>query len=492
MHFRDIFTLCIIIALATAETGPTHDKVIVCYATNETSSNGTQFPIEDVDLNLCTHLIYADNLDVTTYTTGPWRDSLETSNYERFTNLRESYPHLKISLAIKHFLVDYLRIATDPASYWDFAKDASDYLLQHKFDGLDLMWEFSDISDTNLQPNQSFGDYANPNLRFDKEQIHSFVKRLKKTFKLHGLSVTSTFVATTENIAEVLDIPAISRHLDYVHFVQKYNFNWKPQEDIINYAIKERSINSTEQMINSLLERGVAANKLVMGVQFSGLLFRSIQGLGRFSATTFRRQLGYNEVCDALSKLSGWQKIYDPKSGLAIAKRMEPSSGAHLPRLSTIVFESGRSIVRKIQFAVSQKLAGAMVFPIDMDDFIGLCSVDKDTYADFKPPQGVNLNIDTNENRKFPLLRTVNEAILTQLEENDHSVVDRIEPNTPQGENVQVASRFAQIPTFMRRRANVPNKVRIFKIRRPIATVNIPAYDYNYDDLNLEILDALL
>lgn len=329
------------------------------------------------------------------------------------------------------------------------------------------------------------------------------MKRLKKTFKLHGLSLTSTFVATTVNIAEVLDIPVLSHHLDYVHFVQKYNFNWKPHGDIISHAITERSINNTEQMINGLIERGVAADKLVMGVQFSGLLFRSIQGLGRFSAATFRRQLGYNEVCDALSKLSGWQKTNDPQSGLTIAKRIELSPGAHLPQLSTIIFESGRLIVRKIQFAVSRKLAGVMVFPIDMDDFVGSCPIDKNTYADFIPPEGIELNIDAHENRKFPLLRTLNEAIRIQLDRNDHPVVAKIKSNIPQvsnipQENTKVASRFTLLPPVIghspltHRRVNVPSKVRILKIRRPIQTVNIPAYDYNYDDLNLEILDSLL
>lgn len=340
-------------------------------------------------------------------------------------------------------------------------------------------------------------------MRFDKEQIQNFVKRLKKTFKLNNLLLTSTFVATTENIVEVLDIPALSRHLDYVHFVQKYNFDWTPQGDIINHAIKERSIGNAEQIIDSLIKRGVAADRLVMGVQFSGLLFRSVQGLGRYNAASFRRQLGYNEVCEALSKLSGWQKTYDPQSGLTIARRVELSSGAHLPQLSTIVYESGRLIVRKIQFAVSRKLAGAMVFPIDMDDFVGQCPIDKESFADFILPDGFIWETGAKESRKFPLLKLVNGAILKELEENVHPVIinkqpliDRTESQQP--ENIPTASRFGLFPSSvgqnpMRRRVKVPNnRIRILKIRRPIKTVNIPAYDYDYDELNLDILDELL
>ncbi|XP_031634729.1 uncharacterized protein LOC116348020 [Contarinia nasturtii] len=495
IHFGEILTILTVFILVTAETGPSHDKVIACYATNETNSNGTGFPIEEVDFNLCTHLIYANNLDVTSYTTGPWRDSPESTNYEQYTNLRDKYSHLKVSLSVKHFLADYLRIASDPGSYWDFAKDASDHLLRHKFDGLDLLWEFSDISDTYLQPNQSFGDYANPNLRFDKEKLHSFVKRLKKSFKLHGLMLTATFVSANDNIIDVLDIPTLCHYFDYVHFVQKYNFNWKPQGDIINYAIKERGLNSTEQMIEHLLERDVPADKLMMGVQFSGMLFRSINGFGRFNAATFRRLLGYNEVCEALSKFSGWQKRYDTKSGLTIANRMESSSGAHLPQLSTILFESGRSIVRKMQFVVKKNLAGAIVFPIDMDDSVGLCPMEKDTYHDFKPPKSVDLNVNGKDNRKFPLLKTLNEAIVTQLEENDEPIGENVEKNSATiGENIHVSSRFGQVPSFVpiRRKVKIPNnRVHILKIRRPIQTVQIPVYDYDYD-LSLDLFDSLL
>lgn len=353
-------------------------------------------------------------------------------------------------------------------------------------------------SDVHLQPNQSFGDYANLNLRLDKEKLHSFVKRLKKTFKLHGLLLTSTFISANDNIIDVLDIPTLSHYYDYVHFVQKYNFNWQPQNgDIMKNAITERGFNQTEKMMDHLLGLGIPADKLVMGVQFSGLLFRSIHGLGHLSASTFYRLLGYNEVCEALSNVSGWETRYDTQSGLTIAKRIEPSPGARFPRFprfSTIVFESGRSIVRKVQFAVRKNLAGAIVFPIDMDDFVGLCPVEKDTYRDFKPPKGVDLDVNGREKQKFSLLKTLNEAILTKLETNDEPIREKTEKNTSSiGEKAQITSRFGHGPAVVpiRRRANVPKRIRILKIRRPVYNVQIPVYDYDYD-LTSDLFDSLL
>lgn len=385
-----------------------------------------------------------------------------------------------------------------------------------------------------MQPNQSFDGYD-----LNSDNIQTFLKRLKKTFKLHNLLLTSTFVATTENIAEVLELPAVSQHLDFMHFVQKYNFNWKPQADIISHSIKIRGIGNTQQMIDGLIERGVAPDKLVLGLQFSGLLFRSIQDLDHFYEPTYRRSLAYNEVCDALTKFPGWQKTYDAESGLTTAKRIELASSAFLPQLSTIVYESGRMIARKVQFALSRKIAGVMVFPIDMDDFVGNCPFERDTFADFEPRKGVNLNIEARENRKFPLLKTVNEAIVAPLEIIDPNVKKPIIPialassngltpnflqrlgafngpfvqntqipisfsgainsrvlsNLPSSQNGEVLTNSRIIPSNLNipllQRGTGPTNVKIFKIRRPIHNVKMP-FKSTYDDYDLEILDSLL
>lgn len=340
------------------------------------------------------------------------------------------------------------------------------------------------------------------------------MKRFKKTFKLHHLLLTSTFVATTENIAKVLEIPALSQHLDFVHFVQKYNFNWKPQGDIVSYAMRLRGIGNTQQMIDGLIEHGVAPDKLVLGLQFAGQLFRSIQDLDRFYEPTYTQSLAYCEICDALTTSIGWQKTYDIESGLTIAKRFEVPSNAFLPQMLTILYESGRSIARKVQFALRRNIAGVMVFPIDMDDFIGKCTFERDTFADFVPKKGVNLNIETRENKKFPLLKTVNEAIVAPLEmvQLKNTITNRrIVPIIP------IASATIDLPNGLRlpdvhnshiftsndrifkpntnvrqsQKGNAATNVNVIKFRRPIQNVKTP-FKRTYDDYDLDILDTLL
>lgn len=50
----------------------------------------------------------------------------------------------QILLAIKYFLSAYAGIAENDEHRQTFAKKATDFIVRHKFDGLDLVWDFSD------------------------------------------------------------------------------------------------------------------------------------------------------------------------------------------------------------------------------------------------------------------------------------------------------------------------------------------------------------
>lgn len=54
---------------------------------------------------------------------------------------------------------------------------------------------------------------------------------------------------------------------------------------------------------------------------------------------------------------------------------------------------------------------------IDTDDFHGHCDIDTDTFSDFQPMPGVTLEIPTRIETNYPLLRTVNEAMVVALDE---------------------------------------------------------------------------
>lgn len=64
-----------------------------------------------------------------------------------------------------------------------------------------------------------------------------------------------------------------------------------------------------------------------------------------------------------------------------------------------------------------QFLLFAQVWSVDTDDFLGNCKTDLNTFSDFKPAAGITLTIPKRYNNNYPLLRTINEAIVISLDE---------------------------------------------------------------------------
>lgn len=176
--------------------------------------------------------------------------------------------------------------------------------------------------------------------------------------------------------------------------------------------------------ISHLLARGASPSKLVLGLPFYGRTFIA-QGEGYFGDPTddkgfpgpYTKEsgfMGYNEICATVQNTSAaWEVSWDAKTDQAIARKKNTEIG----ETKVVTFDSSRSIANKIRYAVKLKLAGAMVWSIDTDDFLGNCKADNDTFVDYTAKPGVKLSFPRRVNDNFPLLRTINEAIIVAQSE---------------------------------------------------------------------------
>lgn len=262
-----------------------------------------------------------------------------------------------------------------------------------------------------------------------EDPLLSLVKELKTSFKKYNLLLTSSFIAENANFASILNIAAMSKYLNYLHFIPKYNYieTW-PESYRIEDVLKHRSILNLEKSVDRLINYGVPSSKIVIGLHFLGLSFHSLFDLSTKSAT-FRKSLEFNEVCQLLlnNELVQWEGFYDEESGLAIAKRESVSYGVIRPT-DVIIYENSRSIANKILLILSRNLAGAMAFSIDMDDLHGNCGIEEDAFADFI--RGQHLNIPKGYNFTQPLLKTINYAFrLATFEETQARLTDKFKNN---------------------------------------------------------------
>lgn len=85
-----------------------------------------------------------------------------------------------------------------------------------------------------------------------------------------------------------------------------------------------------------------------------------------------------------------------------------------------VSYDSPRSIANKVRYAVQKGLLGVMVWSIDTDDFQGDCdnALNEDRFSDFRTKPQVKLSFPKLASKTtYPLLRTLNDAIVLSLDE---------------------------------------------------------------------------
>ena len=191
-----------------------HDKVVICYWgtwANYRPGRG-KFVASDVDGNLCTHLIYSfAGLDTGTWsikTLDAWldlEDNYGLKGFKKATDLRTSYPHLKVMIAIGGWnegSEKYSQMARDDEKRSKFVNSTLEFLRKHKFDGLDLDWEY---------PGKRGGSTA------DKKNFIKLVKELREAFNEDKFLLTAAIGAAKGTIDISYDVAAMYKYLDFVN-----------------------------------------------------------------------------------------------------------------------------------------------------------------------------------------------------------------------------------------------------------------------------------
>lgn len=280
---------------------------------------------------------------------------------------------------------------------------------KYNFDGLDLDWEY---------PTQRGGE------PMDKENFVELVKELRNDFKKYNLLLTSAIGAGKKTIDEAYNVRMLSRYLDYMHIMcYDYGGSWDKHVSA-NAPLHSDDALNVQSTIEYLIELGASPAKLVMGIPFYGRTFITTLAGDFGDATTdlnfqgpYTREdgfMGFNELCDILSNRSSqWTKTYDDRRQQGVARYHDAETG----ETKVVVYDSARSVATKTRFAVRHQLAGAMVWSVDTDDFMGDCDGEQAIYEDFGGVAGVHLQIPRRLNTNYPLLRTINEAMLVALDE---------------------------------------------------------------------------
>ena len=364
----------------TAREGPM--RVVGYLASWGVSSKGTR--IADLPAKDLTHIFYAfaklgndgrvtlgnPCVDVGTCvssaTAGPG------GNFAELTKLKQLNPHLKLAISIGGWTGSgkFSDAALTDASRRLFTESAIDVFIRQRpglFDGLDIDWEFP--VEGGLEGNvERMADKANFTLLLGelRRQLDAQGALDKKTYELT--------IAASARLGEIanVEITRIEPLLDFIN-VMTYDYHSAPGRTNFNaplYAAGgdlNRRVNIDATM-RALLDAGVPAGKLLLGIPFYGHAYGSVPNVraGLFQNGT-DKPLGWREG-DGDWKVLAQTRLKDTRysryweSQARVPWLYDPISG------TWVSYDDPQSVGEKVRYVREHGLGGVVIWELGGDD----------------------------------------------------------------------------------------------------------------------------
>ena len=304
-------------------------------------------------------------------------------NFNQLAQLKEKYPHLKVSIAVGGWTLsgNFSTVCATPAGRETFATSLVKFLDTYRmFDGIDFDWEYpggGGLESNAVSPNDG-ANYASL-LALVRSKIDALGSQLGRRYEI---SVASP--AGYDKIAN-FNLPGLTPHVDFFN-VMTYDFHgtWEKTTghqsaftgDPIGYDVKTA--------VNLYLAAGVPANKIVMGAPlytrgWSGVVDGGdggyAEGASGSAPGTF--EAGVYDYKDLLRQVqdpaSGWKLYWDDTAQAAYV--YNASKGLFSS------FETPTSIAQKAQWAEDIGLGGMMFWDITNDALDSPASLVNAAYA---------------------------------------------------------------------------------------------------------------
>ncbi|XP_060606686.1 uncharacterized protein LOC132758983 isoform X2 [Ruditapes philippinarum] len=350
-----------------------------CYFTNwsnKLASFDARFDIRDINVTLCSHLIYAfAKIDASNFRLSPSQnddDNCQLYNkkgrYFDFNKLKVDYPNIVTLLSIGGASAGscgFVQIVNSPGTMKLFSRNVAIYLRDHDFDGIDIDWEWPDY----IYRNKYTQLLKTMRREFEEEAVRRSRKRLL---------ISITVAAWEETITRSYNISSISGEVDYIQ-ITAYDFHG-PWSDVTGFSdplfprLSNSRFNPQHNQawaVNRWISGGAPRNKLIMGLTGTATSFalsnRTVTDVGSpvdgpGTPGPYLNNAGhvtYYRVCEMIK--NGAINRWDDEQKMAFAYLDDQWVGYGNPK----------SIKEKVKFAYSRGIAGVTFWTLDQDDFLG-------------------------------------------------------------------------------------------------------------------------
>lgn len=238
-------------------------RVVLAYVT----SYGKEIPNPDY----FTHLNYASaELYMENGIYKGFKVQGSTERFEQIVELKKKNPDLKISISFTHTIVNsdnprgggFSLLAKSAEFRKKFAQDCRFFLEQWNIDGVDINWEFPGLSWD--------GDPNAYDVTVDVANHVLLMKDLRDALGSNYLLTYAGYCKDKEAVAggsRYIDIIAVDPYVDFVN-IMTYDLDAAPHHQS---ALKSpTAFFDCERAVQSYIDAGVSANKLVLGIPFYG------------------------------------------------------------------------------------------------------------------------------------------------------------------------------------------------------------------------------
>ncbi|XP_022221574.2 chitinase-3-like protein 1 [Drosophila obscura] len=336
--------------------------------------NSSKFKWTEIDLRLCTHLVYGTGVGVD----GETGEVKVTDEYLLFENDLMSFSSLirneetlftptslfrneKVDKVLGTIggwpeePSDFSKIAASSAKRERFVETVIEFIYEWRLDGIQIDWRY---------PTQRGGKPG------DRMNFVKLLKELKSRIDAHGfILMVAVLGRTDKSTLDCYDIPNVVKNVHFVNLM--FHDNRDPFQMHLGYNAPLAGKNNVIESIMLWKKLGKAPAKLIMNIPLfvrSYLRKKGQTDVGSRSKgpglmTNLTNKAGfmtYNEWCP---QAGTWMKKFDEQAQVPYAFK-----GDHW-----ISYENDRSISAKMMLLKSQNLGGAMAWTIDSDDFTGKC-----------------------------------------------------------------------------------------------------------------------
>ncbi|XP_052685035.1 uncharacterized protein LOC128164955 [Crassostrea angulata] len=356
----------------------------VCYYTNwaQYREAPARFTPEDINPDLCTHLIYAfAELRGAQIETSEWNDP---QMYERFNRIKNKNREIKTLLAVGGWNAGsgaFSSMVASTESRLLFVNSAIDFLRKYDFDGLDLDWEY---------PTRRGGRPE------DKENFAKLVKLLREAFDREArrtgrpvLLLSAAVPTSKELVDQAYDIITLGKYLDFINLMT-YDFHggWESTVGHNSPLYSRRSETEAQRRMNTNWaarywnQNGVPKDKLNIGIATYGRSYTladpqtdrhiGASALAPGRPGQYTRETGflsYYEICQMQDRRNG--KIFRDE---------EQSVPYYVTGNTWVGYDDIYSVKNKAKWILQEGYGGSMVWSLSLDDFNKMCSTSSRTY----------------------------------------------------------------------------------------------------------------